>query len=231
MPQREPSVVASPPRTRVLLVDDHPLLRQGMAAIINEEPDLVVCGEADGVRSAIAVANESRPDVALIDLSIRDGDGLELLRELRNRFPDLRMLVLSMYDETVYAERALRAGARGYIMKAEAAKTVMTAIRRVLRGETYMSPQMSSRLTERDRLSVPAVGAATERCGSERLSDREMQVLRCVGRGLSTREIAEELFISVKTVEAHREHIKGKLSLRSSGELLRFAIEHSRVEG
>jgi DNA-binding NarL/FixJ family response regulator len=195
--------------------------------MINEEPDLVVCGEADGVRSAIAAAGETKPDVALIDLSIRDGDGLELLRDMRNRFPDVRTLVLSMYDETVYAERALRAGARAYIMKAEAAKMVMTAIRRVLRGEIYLSPRMSSLLAEREQ----GGNAAATKTGAERLSDRELQVLRCIGRGLSTREIAEELFISVKTVEAHREHIKGKLSLVSSGELLRYAIEHGRVEG
>jgi len=218
-------------RTRILLVDDHPLLRQGMAAIINEEADLVVCGEADGVRSAIATAAETRPDVALIDLSIRDGDGLELLREMRNRFPEVLTLVLSMYDETVYAERALRAGARAYVMKAEAAKTVMTAIRRVLRGETYVSPRMSSRLQERERPGGGGGGLAPCKVDPPRLSDRELQVLRCVGRGLSTREIAEELFISIKTVEAHREHIKEKLSLRSSGELLRYAIEHGRVDG
>jgi DNA-binding NarL/FixJ family response regulator len=213
-------------RTRVLLVDDHALLRQGMAAIINEEPDLIVCGEADGVRTAIAAATECRPDVALIDLSIRDGDGLELLRDMRNRFPDIHTLVLSMYDETVYADRALRAGARGYIMKAEAAKTVLTAIRSVLSGEVYLSPRMQTALGSRERQ-----GGAIAAAAIERLSDRELQVLRCVGRGMSTREIAEELFISIKTVEAHREHIKKKLGLVSSGELLRYAIEHGRVDG
>lgn len=222
-----PDARASSEPTRVLLVDDHALLRQGMAAIINEEPDLVVCGEADGVRSAIAVAAESRPDVALIDLSIRDGDGLELLREMRNRFPKIRTLVLSMYDETVYAERALRAGARAYVMKAEAAKTVMAAIRSVLRGEIYLSPRMSAQIADRDH----GAGGNAKPIGTVRLSDRELQILRCVGQGQSTREIAAELFISVKTVEAHREHIKAKLGLISSGELLRYAIEHSRVDG
>jgi DNA-binding NarL/FixJ family response regulator len=214
-------------RTRVLLVDDHALLRQGMAAIINEEPDLIVCGEADGVRTAIAAATECRPDVALIDLSIRGGDGLELLRDMRSRFPDIHTLVLSMYDETVYADRALRAGARGYIMKAEAAKTVLTAIRSVLGGDVYLSPRMQAALGSRERQG----GAVAAASGFERLSDRELQVLRCVGRGMSTREIAEELFISIKTVEAHREHIKKKLGLVSSGELLRYAIEHGRVDG
>src|SRR5688500_12645920 len=148
MPPRESAApAATAPRdraTRVLLVDDHALLRQGMAAIISEEPDLMVCGEADGVRTAIAAAAECRPDVALIDLSIRGGDGLELIRDMRNRFPEIHTLVLSMYDETVYADRALRAGARGYIMKAEAAKTVLSAIRSVLRGELYLSPRMAA---------------------------------------------------------------------------------------
>jgi DNA-binding NarL/FixJ family response regulator len=198
-----------------------------MAAIINEEPDLVVCGEADGVRTAIAAAAQSRPDVALVDLSVADGDGLELIRDLRNRFPGIRTLVLSMYDETVYAERALRAGARGYIMKAEAATTVMDGIRTVLRGEVYLSERMSTRLGgHRPRRAADVTPA-----GLESLSDRELQVLRCVGRGMSTREVAEELFISVKTVETHREHLKQKLGLVSSGELLRYAIEHNRLRG
>ncbi|HXE52452.1 MAG TPA: response regulator transcription factor [Tepidisphaeraceae bacterium] len=220
-------------RVRVLLVDDHAVLRQGMAAMINEEPDLMVCGEADGVRAAIQTAEAANPDVAIVDLSIREGDGLELLRELKRRFPRVLSLVLSMYDESVYAERALRAGARGYIMKAEAARSVMTGIRRVLNGEIYLSPQMTERLAQN------TANAASAKTGEfppaptllRRLSDRELQVLRCVGRGLSTREAAEELFISIKTVEAHREHIKVKLGLSSSGELLRFAIEHSRVNG
>jgi DNA-binding NarL/FixJ family response regulator len=218
-------------RTRVLLVDDHPVMRQGMAAIINEEPDLIVCGEADGVRTAIAAAAQTRPDVALVDLSVVDGDGLELIRDLKNRFPDVRSLVLSMYDETVYAERALRAGARGYIMKAEAATTVMDAIRAVLRGDTYLSPRMiAKRTTSLSSERAPSPNRVKP-AGLESLSDRELQVLRCVGRGMSTREVAEELFISVKTVETHREHLKQKLGLVSSGELLRYAIEHNRLRG
>jgi DNA-binding NarL/FixJ family response regulator len=221
---REP---ASPTaKVKVMLVDDHPVLRQGMAAIINEEADLAVCGEAEGVRSAIEVIGRTRPDVALVDLSIRDGDGLELIRDLKTRYPEVLTLVLSMYDESVYAERALRAGARGYIMKAEAAKTVMAGIRAVLRGEVYVSEPIAARLANRGRARAEEVPSAR----IERLSDRELQVLRCVGTGMSTREIADELFISVKTVEAHREHIKQKLGLVSSGELLRYAIEHNRVQ-
>jgi DNA-binding NarL/FixJ family response regulator len=226
MPPRDPIDTAEAGETRVLLVDDHALVRQGMAAIIIEQPDMSVCGEADGVRSAIAAVAETNPDVALVDLSIKDGDGLELLRDIRSRFPDVRTVVISMYDETVYAERALRAGAKAYIMKSEAAKTVIAAIRRVLRGEMFLSPRMSSRLADLERR-----GSTSAKTGDERLSDRELQVLRCVGRGMSTREIADELFISVKTVEAHREHIKEKLGLASAGDLLRHAIEHNRVHG
>jgi len=220
-------------RTRVLLVDDHPVMRQGMAAIINEEPDLVVCGEADGVRTAIAAATQTHPDVALVDLSVTDGDGLELIRDFKHRFPDCRTLVLSMFDETVYAERALRAGAGGYVMKAEAATTVMAAIRTVLKGNTYLSPRMSAKLIpvlSRERSErAPGTESNPKPPGLDRLSDRELQVLRCVGRGMSTREVAEELFISINTVETHREHLKQKLNLVTSGELLRYAIEHNRL--
>lgn len=222
-----PDVSPPPTKTRILLVDDHSVLRHGMTAMINEEPDLTVCGEADGVRSALSVIADVKPDVALVDLSIRDGDGLELIKEIRNRFPDVRVLVLSMHEESVYAERALRAGARGYIMKAEAAKAVMTAIRRILAGEVYLSDAMMARL---GRGATGRASGAPRRPGLDRLSDRELQVLRCIGRGLSAREIGEELFISVKTVEAHREHIKHKLELVSSGELLRYAIEFNRLE-
>ena len=196
-----------------------------MTTMINAEEDLLVCGEADGVQTATKAIEDFKPDLALIDLAIRDGDGLELIKAVRTKFPRLLTLVLSMYDEEVYAERALRAGARGYIMKAEAAKSVVNAIRAVLRGDVYVSEQMAAKLaTRKDGETGRAAG------GVDRLTDRELQVLRCIGRGMSVREIADELFISGKTVEAHREHIKQKLNLVSSGELLRYAIEHTRVQ-
>ncbi len=214
-----------PSKARILLVDDHPILRHGMTTMINAEEDLLVCGEADGVQTATKAIEDFKPDLALIDLAIRDGDGLELIKAVRTKFPRLLTLVLSMYDEEVYAERALRAGARGYIMKAEAAKSVVNAIRAVLRGDVYVSEQMAAKLaTRKDGETGRAAG------GVDRLTDRELQVLRCIGRGMSVREIADELFISGKTVEAHREHIKQKLNLVSSGELLRYAIEHTRVQ-
>jgi len=218
-------------KTRVLLVDDHVVLRQGLALMINEEPDMMVCGEADGVRSALEAARTSNPDVAVVDLSIRDGDGLELLKALRDQFPHVLTLVLSMFDEAVYAERALHAGALGYIMKAEAVDNVMTAIRRIVGGGRFISPSLSERLSRTAQAGGAGEGAAPAGAATAiaKLSDRELQVLRRVGCGLSTREIADELFISVKTVETHREHLKQKLELADSGELLRYAIAYNRA--
>jgi DNA-binding NarL/FixJ family response regulator len=211
----------------VVLVDDHSVMRQGLAALINAEPGLYVCGEAEDVHEAMEVIAATRPKVVLVDISLKGGgNGLELIKQICAHQPDVLPLVLSMHDEAVYAERALHAGARGYIRKVEAADKVMAAIRRVLEGKVYVSEQVAANLLNR-------VGGKSPRSGSsvDRLSDRELQVLRCIGRGMSSREIGDELFISVKTVEAHREHIKQKLSLPSSAELLRYAIEFCRVEG
>jgi DNA-binding NarL/FixJ family response regulator len=216
-------------KTKVLLVDDHVVLRQGLALMINEEPDMVVCGEADGVRSALEIARASRPDVAVVDLSIRDGDGLELIKLLCDRTPHVPTLVLSMFDESVYAERALHAGAHGYVMKAEAVSNVLTGIRSVVRGERFLNPRL---LQNAPRVREGGGAAGVEgpgMSGISKLSDRELQVLRRVGCGMSTREIAAELFISIKTVETHREHLKHKLELADSGELLRYAIAYNRL--
>lgn len=216
------------PKIRVLLVDDHVILRQGLAAMINEQPDLEVCGEADGVRSALEAIERQQPDVAVVDLSLKDGDGLELIKDIRRRWSEVAVVVLSMHDERIYAERSLRAGALGYVMKAVASRHVMAAIRAALGGETYLSDEMLKTLPKSaDSASAPAKGQS----GLRQLSDRELQVLRSIGNGMSSREIAEALFISVKTVEAHREHIKSKLELANSSGLLRYAIEHNRVHG
>jgi len=211
----------------VLLVDDHDVVRRGLASLINAEHDLYVCGEADGVQAAMAAIARTSPRLVLVDMSLREGDGFELLRRMSAETPDVLALVLSMYDETVYAERALRAGARGYVRKVDVAETVLTAIRRVLAGDIYVSENVSIGMLHR-----LAGGSKRTEVGSpvHRLSDRELQILRCIGRGLSNRKIAEELFISVKTVESHREHIKDKLSLPTSGDLLRFAIEFTKIE-
>jgi len=208
----------------ILLVDDHSVFREGMSGMINQEPDLLVRGEADGLRSALVELKRVKPDVAVVDLSIRDGDGLELIKEIRTLSPQTRVLVLSMYDEKVFAERTLRAGAMGYVMKVEAANAVIAGIRAVHRGEIYLSPRQRAA-----RSGAAPASDGRGRANLERLTDREMQVLRCVGRGLSTQEIGDELFISAKTVETHREHIKHKLGLSTSGELLRYAIEHNRL--
>jgi len=217
---------ASAQKTRIVLVDDHDVVRRGLASLISADPSLDVCGEADSVDSAMEVIARTQPRLVLVDMSLKDSDGLELLRRMAAEFPDVLALVLSMYDESVYAERALRAGARGYVRKVDVAGKVMTAIRKVLAGDVYVNEEIAATLLNR----ISSGKRAESEAPVERLSDRELQVLRSIGQGLSNREIAERLFISVKTVESHREHIKEKLRLSSSGELLRYAIEFGRVK-
>jgi DNA-binding NarL/FixJ family response regulator len=207
---------------RILLVDDHPMVRQGLARLINDEADLCVCGEADSASAALAMLNSVQPDLAVVDISMGGVDGIELVKELRNVRPQMPTLVLSMHDESLYAERVLRAGAKGYVTKQEAPDKVMTAIRRVLAGDVYVSQKIASRLLK------AVTGPQKEPMLSplDRLSDRELQVFRLIGSGLSVREIAEKLFLSVKTIETHREHIKEKLNLKSAAELLRYAVQY-----
>lgn len=207
-------------RFRVLLVDDHPIVRQGLMLLINAEPDLTVCGEASTAAEAIRMVAQTAPDIAMIDISLEDRSGVELIKDLRAQSPVLPMLALSMHDESLYAERVLRAGGRGYVMKQEATENMLTAIRRVLSGEIYLSPRMSTQLLNQ----FAATPTGQNVSPLSRLTDREMEVFTMIGRGLSTREIADKLFLSVKTVEAHREHIKEKLSLRSATELIRHAV-------
>jgi DNA-binding NarL/FixJ family response regulator len=213
-------------KTRIVLVDDHDVVRRGLASLITADPSLEVCGEAESVTSAMEVIARTRPRLVLVDMSLKDSDGLELLRRIAAEFPDVLTLVLSMYDEAVYAERALRAGARGYVRKIDVAGKVLIAIRRVLAGDVYVNDEIASTLLNR----LSSGKRAESKAPIERLSDRELQVVRAIGQGLSNREIAQQLFISVKTVESHREHIKEKLRLGSSGELLRYAIEFARVK-
>ena len=208
-------------KARVLLIDDHAIVRQGLAELINDQPDLTVCGEADSPPEALKVIAETQPDAAIVDISLKSGDGIELCRQVHEQWPNVALLVLSMHDEALYAERALRAGAMGYVMKQEPQETVMTAIRRILKGETHLSEPMAAKLLRsltgrRDNADVPPL---------ERLSDRELQVFRLIGQGRSVKDIADELFLSPKTVETHKEHIKRKLNLDSSNDLLRYAIE------
>ncbi|UCE61608.1 MAG: response regulator transcription factor, partial [Phycisphaerales bacterium] len=194
---------------KVLVVEDHPIVRQGLSELIEHESDLSVCGAVPSKSEALEVVGRSHPDIAIVDLSLQDTSGLELVKDIKAQFPHLPVLVLSMHDETLYAERALRAGARGYIMKEEATERVMTAIRKVLSGEVYLSEKMSSRLLS-NIVSGPAAGESSP---VTRLSDRELQVFELIGRGMGTRKIANSLHLSVKTIETHKEHIKSKMQL------------------
>jgi len=225
--QLTPSQVSTQPRIGFVLVDDHALVRQGLRALINAEPDLLVLGEGGGQQDALQIIEKTRPKMVIVDITLKEGDGLELLRQITDRWPDIRTLVISMHDESIYAERALRAGARGYIRKVDAAEIVVSAIRSVLAGDIYIRPAITSQILSR----VVGMRDVGQDSPVERLTAREFQVLQSIGRGLSNREMAAEMGISVKTVETHREHIKSKLKLSSSGELLRYAIEFFRVAG
>jgi DNA-binding NarL/FixJ family response regulator len=205
----------------IFVVDDHPLLRQGLTLLINREQDLAVCGEAEEAESAMKAIAATNPDILIVDLSLNGPDGLELLKNIRVTHPSLPVLILSMHDETIYAERALRARANGYIMKQEATEKVLTAVRRILKGEIYLSEKMANKL-----LHQYVSGAAMDmKSRLASLSDRELEVFRLIGEGRSTRQIAEKLHLSIKTVETYQAHIKDKLSLRSGRELVQHAIQ------
>jgi DNA-binding NarL/FixJ family response regulator len=213
-------------RRRILVVDDHPIVRQGLALLINREADMVVCGEAEEAMGALHVLASSRPDVLIVDISLTGPDGLDLLKTIRTTHPTLPVLILSMHDESIYAERALRAGANGYIMKQEATEKVLVAVRRILSGEIYVSDRIANKM-----LKHYITGAGTLRNSSiADLSDRELEVFRLIGEGHGTRQIAEELHLSIKTVESYQAHIKEKLSLRSARELMQHAIQWSMNE-
>lgn len=212
---------SSKSKTRVLVVDDHPLVRNGLIRLINNQDDLVCCGEAGTVQEAqVAVAKE-KPDLLILDLRLKSGDGLELIKSLRAQFPELRILIVSQYDAIIYIERALRAGASGYVIKDQAAEEVLTAIRTVLTGEVYLTRGMAALLLHRFVLAAPKGSSSRV----EPLTDRELHVLQLLGGGMSTREIATELKLSFKTVETHRENIKRKLGLRGAAALVHFATE------
>lgn len=215
-------------KRRVLLIDDHPILRHGMTALINAEGDLTVCGEASDSRAALEAMRRLEPDVALLDISLPGTNGIELLKMMKAEQPDLPVLMLSMHDESLYALRALRAGALGYVMKAEALEHVITALRKVLAQERFVSPRFS------ERLLFKAIHSEAGDIASplERLSDRELEVLQLLGHDHSTREIAAGLNLSIKTIETHRAHIKEKLGFPDASEMVRFAKEWvNREEG
>jgi DNA-binding NarL/FixJ family response regulator len=210
--------VSPPGRARIAIVDDHPLVREGLAARISSQPDLEVCGEASNPEEALTLVRSVRPDLLILDLALQGGSGLEVIKKLTADAGGPKVLVVSAYEEEVFAERVLRAGALGYLNKQEVQGSVIQAIRAVLHGERYMSTRMAQRLASQ------AVSGGRVSRGLEALSDREMQIFELIGRGAGTRAIAEQLHLSVHTIESHRENIRLKLNLRSGTELLRQAV-------
>jgi len=216
--RQSPSGTENP--ARIFIVDDHPIIHEGLNSLIGKEPDMTVCGGADSVSEARTRLCESRADTAVVDLTLREGSGLELIKDIHARYPNLPILVLSMRDELMFAERALQAGARGYVMKESAGASLIGAIKTVLKGEIYLSDNMSRRLLAR----VAGGNAAGRSLETDRLTDRELEVFRLLGNGLATREIAEKLHRSIKTIQSHRENIKHKLGCRNAAELVQRAV-------
>lgn len=227
--RRSPAPGPPPPvlsRRRVLLVDDHPMMRSGLAHLIERQPDLTVCGEAANPAEALTVMPAARPDIVLTDLTMPGRSGLEFVKDLLAVSPTLPVLVVSMHDESVHAERALRAGARGYIMKEAGGEAVVAAIRQILGGQAYVSPAMSARIL--DNISGKKPRGSTSPIG--KLSDREFEVFQLIGQGKSTRDIAEQLHLSPKTVDVHRSHIKEKLELKDATALVRHAVRWVEIQ-
>ncbi|HEY3863845.1 MAG TPA: response regulator transcription factor [Verrucomicrobiae bacterium] len=208
-------------RAKVFLVDDHPLVREWLCQLIQREADLCVCGEAEDKQDALKRIEETTPDIVVADISLKHTHGLELVKDLQARLPSLPVLVLSMHDESLYAERVLRAGAKGYITKQEATKRILQAVRQVLSGQIYISEKMASRMVNK-----MVAGRADEvKTPIERLTDRELEVFQMIGRGVGTKRIAEELHLGIKTVESYRARIKEKLGLEDATQLLQHAIQ------
>jgi DNA-binding NarL/FixJ family response regulator len=213
----------TPDHARIVLVDDHPMVRERLAEVINREPDLSVCGEAEDRGGALEVIEREKPRLAIVDLTLRRSNGLDLIKDLRVMHPDLLILVLSMQDENLYAERVIRAGAHGYITKQEATRKILDAIRQVMAGKVFLSEEISAEILS--RMLGKSRGAMRS---LDVLSDRELQVFGLVGEGFGTRQIAEQLGLDVKTVETYRTRIKEKLELKDASELLRQAIAWRR---
>jgi DNA-binding NarL/FixJ family response regulator len=207
-------------KIKVLLVDDHPLVREGLATLINQQPDFEVCGVAGSEPEALELVRTVQPSVAIVDITLENGSGLELIRNIKTLHPAVKMLVLSMHDESLYAERSLRAGARGYIMKREAAKKIIQGIRSVLAGQLYVSDKIMAGMNEKYVAGVPAADISP----LEQLSNRELEVFELLGLGHNTRQIAEHLHVGFKTVQAYCARIKEKLQLANVNELLREAV-------
>jgi DNA-binding NarL/FixJ family response regulator len=211
---------------RILLVDDHPITRYGLTQLINREPDLLVCGDAESAAQALAAIKSARPDLVLVDITMPGRSGLEFIKDMQAQHPGVALLVMSMHDETIYAERVLRAGGRGYIMKNEGGEKVLEAIHRVLHGEVYVSQSVSAALLDLLTRQRSSVAEATPGV----LSDREFEVFQLMGQGLSARQIGQRLNLSVKTVGTHRQHIKQKLKLQTGPELIRQAVRWAAAQ-
>ncbi len=225
--KNEPENDAPNKCVRILIVDDHPIVRRGLAAMLSQEPDMKVVAEAENFHDALEAIRQHPLDIAIIDLTLDGIGGMELVKQVRITHPDLSMLVLSMHDESLYAERVLRAGARGYIMKQEGTDRLVTAIRTILRGEIYVSERMAGRMLG----SIVGGRGNDSRMPLDRLSDRELEVFELLGKGLGTRQVAERLCVSIKTIESHREHIKLKLQLKNASELIQHATQWVLSEG
>ncbi|MEN6498044.1 MAG: response regulator transcription factor [Thermoguttaceae bacterium] len=208
---------------RILIVDDHPIVRHGMAELICQEEDLEVCGEAGDTAEAMHLVEQCCPEIVIVDISLDGDNGIELIEQIKARYPQTKMLVSSIHDEKVFAGRALRAGAMGYVSKRENVRKIVNAIRRVIRGEIYLSPHMANRL-----LHCAVIGEPLDRDPIESLSNRELEIFELIGQGLTTQQIAGKLRLSAKTVETHRTKIKMKLNLPNSVQLSRCAFEWVR---
>jgi DNA-binding NarL/FixJ family response regulator len=211
---------------KILLVDDHPITRQGLRMLIAQQPGLAVVGESDNAAQAMELAAKLKPDIAIVDIALRSANGIELTKNLKAHSPDLMILIVSMHDEELFAERALRAGARGYLMKHEASERVIEALEKIASGELYISDRVRARMLS--RLVNNRTGEVTSPV--ESLSDREMEVFQLIGNGYATRQIAERLNLSVKTIDSYREHLKLKLNLDSGADLVRYAIQWVKAQ-
>lgn len=220
MTQNKKSQNGQDKKTKVLIVDDHPIVRQGLTELINHEKDFDVCEQAEDAPEAMSLVKSLKPQLVIVDISLKETSGMELIKDIRVGYPEIMILALSMHDESLYAERALRAGAQGYIMKTEAIEKVIDAIRMILSGRIYVSEKMAGKLMHKLVGGGPDVGASA----IERLSDRELEVFSLIGQGLGTRQIANRLHLSIKTIETYRAHIKEKLNLADASELLQYAI-------
>lgn len=210
-----------------MIVDDHPMMRDGLRLLLANEADLEVVGEADDANLALEEAEKLKPDIAIVDITLRSSNGLDLIKDLQIRSPKTAVLVLSMHDESLYAERVLRAGGRGYIMKQEGGKRIIEGVRQVLNGHTYVSSAVSARILD----SISGHAHRNEHSAIELLTDREFEVFQLIGLGLSTKEMADKLHVSVKTIEVHRVNIKEKLKIPTAPELLRYAVRWLEAQG